>query len=79
MKDKLIWDSFQDNVEYPMKTQKRQIKINSNWYNIGDTLLLEEPLYFLFWYLPIKIKRKYIQAPRKTPQKRHACRSQKSS
>ena len=39
--------------------KKDEIKFEGDWYNIGDYIKVKEKIVFLWFYLPIYIKRKY--------------------
>ena len=39
--------------------ETRKFKYNNDWKTIGDYIKVKENLRFLFWTLPIKVKRTY--------------------
>ena len=39
--------------------KKNEIKFEGNWYNVGDYIKVKEQIGFLWFYLPIYIKKKY--------------------
>lgn len=39
--------------------KKNEIKFEGNWYNVGDYIKVKEQIGFLWFYLPIYLKRKY--------------------